>query len=152
MAARTVIIGVGNAHRGDDGIGLIVARGLRGRIPEEIRIVEETGDGAAILEALAGVHRAILVDAAQSAAAPGTIHRFDASATGIPADFLRLSSHSFGAAAAIEMARALGQLPARTIVYGIAGANFGNDEELHPAVQQAAIALIAQIGDELQAP
>ena len=91
MAARTVIIGIGNAHRGDDGIGLIVARGLRGRIPGEIRIVEETGDGAAILEALAGVNRAILVDAAQSGSAPGTIHRFDAAAAGIPADFLRLS-------------------------------------------------------------
>ena len=50
------------------------------------------------------------------------------------------------------MARALGELPPRTIVYGIAGANFGNDEELQPAVQQAAIGLIAQIGDELQAP
>jgi hydrogenase maturation protease len=151
MAASTVIIGVGNCDRGDDGVGLVVARGLSDRISADIRILETGGDAAAIVDALAGVRRAILVDAAQSAAPPGTIHRFDAAAGAVPADILRLSSHSFGAAAAIELARALGELPPRTTVYGIAGANFEEGAELHPAVQQAAISVMAQIRKELQA-
>jgi hydrogenase maturation protease len=150
MPGGTVIIGVGNRDRGDDGIGFVVSQGLRARVAENVRVLEESRDGAAILEAFAGADELILVDAAESGMPPGTIHRIDAGTERIPRDLLRLSSHAFGAAEAIELARALRMLPARATVYGIAGANFSAGAEIHPAVREAAISLIAQIEEQLQ--
>lgn len=152
MAPRTVIIGVGNRYRGDDGVGIFVARGLRDQDSRVVKILEQGGDGAAILEAFRGAEELILVDAAQTGAPPGTIHRFDASTARIPAEAFCYSSHSFGVAEAIELARALGQLPPRTIVYGIEAADFAARAQLAPAVEHAANSLIAQIRQELQAP
>ena len=150
MAGGTVIIGVGNRDRGDDGIGLVVAEGLRARVAGNLRVVEESRDGAAILEAFSGADELILVDAAESRMPAGTIHRIDVATEPVPRDLLRLSSHAFGAAEAIELGRALGMLPGRAIVYGIVGANFSAGAEMHPAVRAAGISLIAEIGEELQ--
>jgi hydrogenase maturation protease len=150
VAAGTVIIGVGNRYRGDDGVGIFVANGLRDLNSRNVRVLELRGEGAAILEAFKEAAELILVDASQTGAPPGTIHCFDAGANEIPAESFRCSSHSFGVAEAIELARALGQLPPHAIVYGIEAENFAPSAQLAPAVEQAANRLVAQVRQELQ--
>lgn len=143
MAPR--VLGIGNAARRDDGVGAWVARRLAARCGQaaDVRVLGD--DGFALLDALAGAEAAILVDAVQSGAAPGTVHRFDAAAQALPPALLRCSTHALGVAEAVELARALGQLPARLAVYGIEGADFGIGEGLSAPVAAAAAALVEEL-------
>jgi hydrogenase maturation protease len=77
------------------------------------------------------------VDAVSSGAEVGTVHRLDASESELPTELFRASTHHVGLAEAVELARALGRLPARTIVYGIEGKSFQVGEELAPEVAAA---------------
>ena len=67
----------------------------------------------------------LIVDAIRSGAPPGTVHRVDASQAPVP-ERLRSSSstHAIGVAEAIELARALGRLPAQVVLYGVEGRRF----------------------------
>lgn len=148
---RTIFIGVGNPFRGDDGAGTAVLHFIRSKIPADVKVVEETGDGAELLEAWKGVDRAILVDAVQSGAPPGTIHRIDASAEKLPSWFSRSSTHAFGVAEAIELARTMNELPARVVIYGIAGLDFSAGTELSPEVAQVVPEAAEQVLREILA-
>lgn len=113
------IIGLGNLLRGDDAVGLLAARRLRERVGNQVEVVEAEMAGVAILELMAGARVVILVDAARSGLAPGTIHRLDPSAGPISPTLFPHSSHALNAADALELARVLGALPPTVIVYGI---------------------------------
>ncbi len=118
-----IVIGVGNTWRRDDGAGPAVARAVGGVC---------TTDPARLLDLWDGAPHAVVVDACVSGAVPGTIHRGDAGALGRPA-----STHGFGVADAIALARAIGRAPARLDVYAIEGADFGHGEGLTPPVTEA---------------
>jgi hydrogenase maturation protease len=132
-----LIIGIGNEYRGDDAVGLIAARLLKERLADSAIVIEQSGDGAALMEAWRGAEAVVIIDAATSGATPGTVHRFDASAQPLPNDDFRCSTHAFGVAEAIELARALARLPRSLIVYGIEGKNFAAGVGLSPEVEEA---------------
>ena len=146
-----VIIGVGNGYRSDDGAGIAVARRLRKLFPTGVRILEESGEGAALMQAWQGVTWVWIVDAVRSGAPPGTIHRLDARAAPLPTGFFHYSTHAFSVAEAVELARSLNQLPAHMVVYGIEGSNFAAGLELSPAVGQAVEAAVEQLAQEIRA-
>jgi hydrogenase maturation protease len=133
----TLVIGVGNPHRGDDAIGPLVASRLKRRADSRFRVIEQAGEGLALMEAWEGADTVIILDAAFSGKRAGTIHRIDASVESMPKDFLRCSTHALGVAEAIELARALDQLPRRVIVYGIEGVSFEQGAGLSEAVEAA---------------
>ena len=116
--------------------------------PCEVR--EESGEGAALMEAWQDAMAVILVDAARSGAAPGTIHRFDVSHVPVPSRFFHYSTHAFSVAEAVELARAMNQLPSRIILYGIEGRDFAAGERLSSEVAAAAEELVRRIRQELQ--
>lgn len=130
-----LVIGVGNAYRRDDGVGLAVARRLLERaIPGlTVRTLEREASG--LLDSWVGMAQVVVIDAAHSGAPPGTVHRFHAGTTPLPAELFRGSTHSFGVAQAVELARALGKLPATLIVYGIAAEEFEPGVGLTAAVE-----------------
>jgi hydrogenase maturation protease len=132
-----MVIGVGSRWAGDDAAGLAVARRVGGR--------ELEGDPTALLDAWADADDVVVVDAAASDAPPGTIRRFDARTGPLPAHLLRTSTHAFGVPDAIELARALGRLPARLEVYAIEGARFTAGAALSPEVEQAVGELAASL-------
>jgi hydrogenase maturation protease len=132
-----VVVGVGNAYRGDDGAGLAVAEVVRGRVAGRVEVVTCEQEASRVIDAIEGRDAAVLVDASSSAAAPGTIHRFDASSEPVPARSFRSSTHAFGVGEAIELARALGKLPGTVVVYGIEGEEFSAGEGLSAAVTAA---------------
>ena len=135
--SRCVVVGVGNAFRGDDGVGLAVVERLRGAVPAGVEILTCEQEASRVIDAIEGREAAVLVDASSLGAAPGTIHRFDASAEPIPARSFRSSTHAFGVGEAIELARALGKLPGTVVVYGVEGGEFSAGEGLSPAVAAA---------------
>jgi hydrogenase maturation protease len=133
-----IVIGIGNEMRGDDGAGPVVAGRVGKAGLPRVKVLTLAGDGAAIMDAFDGAGTVFLVDAVSSGAQAGTIHRIDAGAQTLPTEFFHYSTHAFGLAEAVEMARVLGRLPARTIVYGIEGGSFLSGEGLTPAVAEAA--------------
>lgn len=138
MKMKTLLIGIGNEYRRDDAVGLIVARRVQKKALTTITVREASGDGAALIEAWKETQTVILVDAVGSGAEVGTIHRIEAHQQSLPTKFFHYSTHAFSVAEAIELARALNQLPPRLIVYGIEGKNFAAGVGLSPEVNEAA--------------
>jgi len=146
-----VVIGVGNPDRGDDGVGPEVLARLAGRVPGGVRLMRLAGaDPAEIMEAWSGSAGAIVVDAMVSGVAPGTITRFDAVAGPLPAGVRLASTHVLGAETAVEMARALGRLPGRLVVYGVEGESFAAGSGLSPVVAAALPAAAERILKEVR--
>ncbi len=73
--------------------------------------------GAGLVEALQGYERVVLIDAVQAGEPRGTSIRLDAEQ--ISEHAAGLSSHSFGVAEAVALARAMGQLPAGLVLLGL---------------------------------
>jgi hydrogenase maturation protease len=143
------VIGVGNAYRGDDAAGLVVARRLRDR---GVDALEQEGEPVALVEVFAAHDAVVLVDAVQSGATPGTVHRVDVSDGPLPRKLRgSTSTHAVGLGEAIELARALGRLPRRVVVYGVEGARFATGGELSAEVEAAIAPLVDAIAGELSA-
>ena len=143
---RALVIGLGNSYRRDDGVGPAVAERLRERRDVEVATCEQ--EPSRLLDAWAGADLALVVDAVASGAEPGTVHRFDASERAVPSSVFRGSTHAFGVGELIELARALGRLPGRVIVYGVEGAEFAAGDGLSPAVAAAVEPLAAELIEE----
>ena len=92
-----------------------------------------------------------LVDAVSSGSAAGTVLRIDAAEQELPTELFRASTHHLGLAEAVELARALGRLPARTVFYGIEGASFDAGEGLSAEVAAAAARVAEEIRKEVEA-
>jgi hydrogenase maturation protease len=143
------VIGVGNAYRCDDGVGPAVAERLRGRRELEVATCEQ--EPSRLLEAWADADMALVVDAVASGAEPGTVHRFDASERALPTSVFRGSTHALGVGETIELARALGRLPGRVLVYGVEGDEFAAGDRLSPAVAAAIEPLAAELAETYRA-
>jgi len=152
VAGRRIVIGIGNPDRGDDGVGRLVAHSLRNRLPAGVEVVEADGEATALLAHMDGVEAAYLVDACTSGAAPGTVRRFDAAAAPLPQAAFGLSTHGFGLAEAIELARALGQLPQHCVVYAIEGAGFETGAPVSDAVAEAVPRVVERLCGEIEQP
>ena len=130
---KMVLIGIGNEFRGDDAVGRILARRLAAMNLPGLEVLESSGECFSLMELWTDVEKAILVDALQSGAAPGTIRRIDASTESIPADLVQqCSTHSLSLLEAVEMARALEKLPPEVVIYGVEGQSFDPGEGLVP--------------------
>jgi hydrogenase maturation protease len=145
------VIGMGNLYRRDDAAGLVVAQRLRQEAPGHVWVIEHEGEPTALLEAWKGAHAVVVIDAVFSGAEAGTIHRLDAHAARIPQELFRYSTHAVSVAEAIELARALGQLPPKLVVYGIEGKDFAAGVGLSPEVESRVGELAERVLQELPA-
>ena len=66
---QKLVIGLGNDYRHDDAVGRVVARRLKAIEGDDVRVVEESGEGAALIEAWKGADFVILIDAVHSGGA-----------------------------------------------------------------------------------
>lgn len=130
-SASILIIGIGNEYRSDDGLGLYAARELRVRfqsaehgLPAPVVIIEHSGEGTALINAWTGYPHVFIIDAVHSGKLPGTVYTVDGVREPIPARMFFSSSHVFGVAEAIELARHLKQLPRTLKLYGIEAETF----------------------------
>jgi hydrogenase maturation protease len=148
--AGPLVIGIGNADRGDDGAGLTVARRLMNRRLRGVRVVEHSGESTSLLDCLSSADSAYVVDACLADGPPGTIRRFDVAAAALPQGAFGWSTHGMGLAHAVELARALGRLPRRCVVYAIDGQSYEVGAALSPEVAAAAERVADLIRSELQ--
>lgn len=134
---RTLVIGVGNEDRGDDGAGVAVAKAIqKSRLPG-VMIRLESGEGLRLLAAWEGFERVILIDAVEGGSPAGAIHCLNPREQAVPSP-IRSSTHAFGVAQAVAMAQRLDRLPPRLVIYGIEGRCFETGKGLSPEVEAAA--------------
>ena len=113
---NAVVVGFGQLFAGDDGIGILVARSLRGRGLE----VVESNDPTILLSLLADRSRIVIVDAMVGERAPGEVFRVrhdELANHGVLA-----STHGIGIAEAIAVANVLhpGVVSAKLEIVGVA--------------------------------
>jgi hydrogenase maturation protease len=149
---RRLVIGIGNFDRGDDAAGRLVSRLLQGRLPQDVQVVEHDGEASRLLALLATAQEAYFIDAAASGAPAGSVRRFDCDETPLPEMHVAVSTHGLGLAAAIELARALRQLPRRCVVYSIEAASVAAGASLSDEVRSGAQTVVRELVDELWRP
>lgn len=137
---KTLILGLGNPLVTDDSVGLKVVEELKPRLAGrvDVEVSEDYWGGLRLMERMIGFDRAIVVDAIQTGAPPGTIHLL--TPDGIPTQ-RSASAHDMNLLTALEFGRQAGMhLPenARIRLVGIEAEDiltFG--EQCTPAVQAA---------------
>lgn len=147
-----VIIGIGNPMRGDDGVGPAAVACLEHTDPAllegEPELIALDGEPARLLEAWRGRRLAIVIDAARSDKAAGSIHRIEVGRDPLPPWATGSSSHSAGLAEAVALGRTLDRLPRQLIVFGVEPGDLTLGEGLSSAVSAALPALIEQVALE----
>ena len=150
---RTVVIGVGNPVRADDGVGLAVARRV-GQIigdAQDVEVTEVWAGGLRLAEAMVGFDRAVVVDALSGGPEPaGTVKKLSLDDLG-PA---RNAScvHDASLPTAIALCRSVGAvMPHEITVWGITGQDLESfREELTDVVARAVPAAAQAIVNELR--
>jgi hydrogenase maturation protease len=151
----TVVIGVGNEFRRDDGAGPAVVRRLRDLVPSGVGLVITDGEPTRLIDAWTGAALAVVVDAVRvfgpQPPHPGRVHRFVLDRPG--ADVARTaSSHGFGLDDAIGLAVALDRMPGRLIVHAIEAADLTQGTGLTPPVAAAVGTVAAAVLDDIGPP
>ncbi len=120
---RVAVIGIGQSLRGDDAAGLEAVRRWQEKFPEtagrpEVQIEASELPGLALLDMLNNFDAAILVDAVQSSAAPGTIHRLsEAELESFTSD--SKSAHGWGVAETLRLRKQLTDAKVNVRIIGI---------------------------------
>ncbi len=137
-----LVIGIGNPDRGDDAAGVLVARRVHGG-----RAIEWS-DCSVLIELWNSADHVIVVDAMRSGLPPGTIRRFDALSEHLPAHTFP-TTHAFGVAETVELARAMGKLPQQLTIYGIEASAVDVGSHLSDEVAEAVERVVSEIDSEL---
>jgi hydrogenase maturation protease len=137
MEGDIVVIGLGHPDRADDGVGPVLAGELEAYALARVRVESGSLDAAAMLDAWSGAAGAILLDCVRSGRPVGTVHcldPFDGSVDGVS---FGSSTHVLGIGTAVELARALGELPSRLALVGVEGRRFSMGGAMSREVQDA---------------
>lgn len=149
---QTLILGLGNSLRGDDGAGPAVIDLLREMdLPVHVDLLDGGTPGLEIVLHLQGYARAIIIDAAEMGLAPAEWRRFtpETAAIKIGENKLQGTLHSAGLAEALALARALDLLPQNVTIYGIQPADLDWRQGLSEPLQAALPALCDEIAETL---
>ena len=137
-----LVVGLGAPDRGDDAVGVVVARGVAARCLPGVDVVVHE-DPTDLVELWTGRELVVVVDAVRSGAEPGSVVLLETGAVGerLPEAAWgrtgRGGTHAFGLAAAVELARALRRLPPRVVLVGVEAISFEHGAPLSPPAAAA---------------
>ncbi|MFT3894586.1 MAG: hydrogenase maturation protease [Anaerolineales bacterium] len=152
---RVAVIGIGQSLRGDDAAGLEAVRRWEEKFPEtatkpEVQIEACELPGLTLIDLLNDVEAAILVDAVQSSAKPGTIHRLSQEELESFTSNAK-SAHGWGVAETLRMRRQLTEKEVRIRIIGIEAEKMGLGAGLSKSVEDAISTLCKVIEEEIHA-
>ena len=135
-----LVLGIGQSLRGDDGAGLAAVKHWQSLFPArpldpDLRAGSLELPGLALLDFLAGIDQALLVDAVRSGAASGTLHWLgEANLSGFCLG--SGSAHGWGVAETLALGRQLHpeKMPSQLTVLGIEAGELDLGEGLSPEV------------------
>jgi hydrogenase maturation protease len=158
---RTVVVGVGNEFRRDDGAGPAVIARLRAlqagdESLSHVTLALSDGEPGRMIDLWEGARLAVVVDAVRDTTMPAghtcqlTVDTLTSHLNGT-ADGAA-SSHGIGLGETVELARVLGRLPARLTLLAVAGHDFGFGTELTAEVAAAVTELVEQVREIVRSP
>ncbi len=141
MAATVLVVGIGNALRRDDGVGVHVIDALRQRGCGDDRgdiALQDGGTlGLALLPQIKQSETLILVDAAQIGAAPGTVRSYEGSAMDALLAVRHATAHDVAVADLMGLVALSGGGPTRRALVAVQPADTGWGLELSQPVTDA---------------
>jgi hydrogenase maturation protease len=155
MTRPALVIGLGNPDRGDDAVGVQIARQVAAERLDVLAL--EFDDPSEALDAWTAEDTVIVVDAIRSGGAPGDIHVVDVIDQRLPeGNWSAGGTHALGLAAVVELARTLDLLPRALVVVAVEAARFDHgaplSDPVQAAVPAAAEAVCTMIDDRAGGP
>lgn len=152
---KIVIIGIGNLLYSDERIGVHVVNELKGKtLPSNVKVFDCGTNGIAVLEAMDGAEKAIIVDAVSSGKEPGTIHIYTVEELAKMDGrlFKLVSLHQFDLIAALELARITNayKIPTKIVIIGVEAKSLKYSMELSDEVKKAIPKVIKTIIKEIK--
>ena len=157
MSRRALIAGVGNIFLGDDGFGVEVVKRLAGReLPEGVEVKDFGIRGMDLAYALQDDYELVVfVDATPQGEEPGTVYLIEPE---IEEGEVSLDTHGMDPVRVIQLSRALGARPTRTLVVGcepqtvVSGEDYDDmlmelSEPVRAAVEEAARLVESLVGE-----
>ena len=151
---KTLLVGVGNPIRGDDGVGPLVAEQLAARLGDSAEWLPFMGSGMDLLGLLKGFDRIVLIDCfLHRDLAVGELCRIDVDDARRKVGMRDLSLHHMGVLDAFELASRMGvELPPDIHLYGI-GVDKAQAEAyregLSPEIEQHLPGILTELEAEL---
>lgn len=100
----SLVLGVGNPFRRDDGIGpAVIARLQADKSVDGVDLLDGGTDGFALMDHMQGYEKVLIVDAVNMGAAPGEIRLFSPGEAALSITADALSTHGFGLAEVIAL-------------------------------------------------
>ena len=150
MGRATLVIGLGNPLRGDDGVGVRVVQTLAEYpLPEDVELLDGGTQGLGLVNVLEGRQRVIFVDAADVGKSPGQFVRFSLPEARLVGADEQLSIHAAGLRETLLLAQTLDLLPPEVIIYGVQPQHLDWDSGLSSSVEAALPGLISAIVAEV---
>jgi len=146
LKASTLILGLGNPILTDDQVGIEVGRRVHESLGKGgVDFLEASAGGLALLDAVCGYEKVILIDAIQTDSRIGMLHEFKAS---VFVGSMRLTSvHGVDFFTALETGRKLGmKVPDDIRIYAIEVKDpFTFAEDMTPEVANAVPGIVKEI-------
>jgi hydrogenase maturation protease len=150
-SGATLVLGLGNPLRQDDGLGACAVEMLSEReLPPEVSVKEAGMPGWGLPAWLEGWSKVILIDAAQMGLEPGVWRRFGPESVRLRAGQDPVSLHEPGLADGLALAQALDMLPEEIVFFCIEPGCTDGGRDLSPAVKSALPELVDYILCELR--
>jgi hydrogenase maturation protease len=149
---KALILGIGNTIRGDDGIGIYIARSIKKElISADIDVLETHEAGINLLELIAGYQKIVIIDSIKSYnGKPGSVYRFGRD------DFRKkqpfFSSHQIGLSALFDFAeRTNPEILKDITIYGVeVEKNDVFSEEITDKVKKSIPKVVKQVKTEIK--
>jgi hydrogenase maturation protease len=150
----TVVVGLGNGIMTDEGVGIHVLSRLLSSSDHDgdVEFVQAGSSLMAVVHAIAGRRKAVIVDCAWMDEAPGTMRRFSPEEVVSRKGMRHLSLHEGDLLDALRLSRKMEEYPGEVVVYGVQPETVGLGESLSPTLQaridEYTCAILADLDDD----
>jgi hydrogenase maturation protease len=143
------VIGVGNEFRRDDGLGPAVVARLRALpLPDDVTLAVSDGEPSRMLDLWEGADLAVVVDAVRTGGDHGG-HVYELAVDRLTEASTVDTSHAVDLGATVQLARALGRMPARLVVFAVDGTDFAFGPGMSAEVAAAVAPVVRRVCDVL---
>jgi len=150
MMKKSIVIGIGNDFRKDDGAGLAAAGEIEKLNLPNVRVIMSNGDLTGILEILSEFDSIIIADSVSSGGSPGAVYRIDPFESRYSFQTEKsLSSHRFGIIEILKLAQNIDKPFKNVIFYGIEGEDYSHGEGLSSKVWGAVERAVDRMAEDL---
>ena len=147
----TVVVGLGNLLMTDEGVGFYVVRELMARSDRfsHVEFTELGSSPMAVVHAIVGRSKAVLIDCAYMDEPAGTIRRFTPEEVLSRKASSHFSLHQGDLLSELELSRKLGEYPDEVVIFGIQPKSMVSGEGLSAELRERLENYVETISAEL---